>query len=120
MSLSLTVQNVDATGVLISITGGVTFSGNYTTGGDTLDWTTVVEQVGQSGQVAVFATAPVVSTFDSQNGNSGSYIPVRGSALNNWHLKCFLGSGTEVGAGAYPSSVTSDVVVFQAQFERLQ
>jgi hypothetical protein len=120
MSLTITVQHVDATGILVSITGGVTFSGNYTTGGDTLDWTTVVEQIGQSGQVAVFASPPAQVTFESQNGNAGYYVPVQGNALNNWKLKCFVGSGTEVGAGAYPSSVTSDVVVFQALFPRLQ
>jgi hypothetical protein len=120
MSLTITVQNVDATGTLTSITGGVTFSGNYATGGDTLDWTTVVEQVGQSGQIAAFATPPVQVKFESQNGNAGYYVPVLGNALNNWKLKCFLGSGTEVGAGAYPSSVTSDVVVFQAYFLRLK
>ena len=120
MSLTISVQSIDATGILTSIAGAVTFSGSYSTGGDTLDWTTVLEQTGQTGQVAAFATPPVQATFESQNGNAGYYVPVQGNALNNWKLKCFLGSGTEVGAGAYPSSVTSDVVVFQAQFKRLQ
>ncbi len=47
---------------------------------------------------------------DSQNGNSGYYVPIAGSALNNWKLKAFNGGGTEVTAGAYPASVTSDIV----------
>ena len=35
---------------------------------------------------------------------------MQGSALNNWKLKAFSGGGTELSAGAYPSSVTSDIV----------
>jgi hypothetical protein len=53
----------------------------------------------------------IVQVFaDSQNGNAGYYVPVQGSALNNWKLKAFTGSGAELSAGAYPGSVTSDVV----------
>jgi hypothetical protein len=43
----------------------LTFSGTYPTGGDTLDFTQMVQ---------VFA--------ESQNGISGYYIPVQGTALN--------------------------------------
>jgi hypothetical protein len=37
-------------------------------------------------------------------------VTVAGAALNNWKLKAFNGGGTEIAAGAYPASVTSDVV----------
>jgi hypothetical protein len=37
-------------------------------------------------------------------------VPVQGSAPNNWKLKAFTGGGTEVSAGAYPASVTTDIV----------
>jgi hypothetical protein len=37
-------------------------------------------------------------------------VPVTGLALNNWKLKAFAGGGTEVSAGAYPASVTTDAV----------
>jgi hypothetical protein len=47
---------------------------------------------------------------ESQNGNSGYYIPVQGTALYNWKLKAFAGGGTEITAGAYPA--TTDVVQF--------
>ena len=47
---------------------------------------------------------------ESQNGNSGYYVVVAGSALNNFKLKSFNGGGTEITAGAYPASVTTDVV----------
>ncbi len=53
----------------------------------------------------------IVQAFaESQNGNNGYYVPVQGSGLNNWKLKAFLGGGTEVTAGAYPASVTTDIV----------
>jgi hypothetical protein len=52
----------------------------------------------------------VQAIAESQNGNSGYYIPLQGTALNNWKLKAFLGGGTEITAGAYPASVTTDIV----------
>jgi hypothetical protein len=30
------------------------------------------------------------------------YVPVQGSALDNWKLKAFTGGGAELTAGAYP------------------
>ena len=120
MAIAITVQNVDASGVVTWVTGTLAFSGNYETGCDTLDWTTAVEQISKSGQSISSATPPQQVNFSSQNGSAGYYVAVQGSALNNWKVKCFLGGGTEVGAGAYPSSVTSDIVTFEAQFLRLQ
>jgi len=81
----------------------LTFSGNYPTGGDTLDFTTVADKLPSDTIVQAFA--------ESQNGNGGNfYIPVAGTAMNNWKLKCFVPAGTEITAGAYPGSVTGDVV----------
>jgi hypothetical protein len=56
------------------------------------------------------ATALVQVFAESQNGNSGYYIPVQGTALNNWKLKAFAGGGSEITAGAYPANDTTDVV----------
>lgn len=120
MAITINVQNVDASGVVVWVTGTLIFSGNYVTGGDTLDWTTAIPQVGQSGAATPSVSAPQQVMFDSQNGNAAYYVAVQGNAPNNWKVKCFQGGGTEVSAGAYPASVTSDIVVFQAQFKRLQ
>jgi len=120
MPIAIAVQSVDSSGDATRVTGTLTFSGNYATGGDTLDWTTANEQISATGQVMGVATPPKQVTIDSQNGNAGYYVPVQGSALNNWKVKCFVGSGTEIGAGAYPSSVTGDIVAFRAQFAKLQ
>ncbi len=38
------------------------------------------------------------------------HVVVAGSALNNFKLKAFNGGGTEVTAGAYPASITTDIV----------
>jgi len=80
----------------------LTFTGSYPTGGDTVDFTTVADKLPSTQIIQVFA--------ESQNGNSGYYIAVQGSAMNNWKLKAFSGGGTEITAGAYPASVTTDIV----------
>ena len=103
ITISLLPGNVDgsASNFMYAV-ATLTFSGNYPTGGDTLDFTTVADKLPSTQIVQVFA--------ESQNGNSGYYIPVQGTALNNWKLKAFVGGGTEITAGAYPAGVTGDVV----------
>src|SRR6266702_4824318 len=99
ITISLSPLNVDSSASNFVYTiATLSFSGNYPTGGDTLDFTTVADKLPSTQIVQAFA--------ESQNGNSGYYIPVQGSALNNWKLKAFLGGGTEISAGAYPASVT--------------
>jgi hypothetical protein len=103
IQISLPPSSVDSSGNNFSYAiATLTFSGSYPTGGDTLDFTTVADKLSSTQIVQVYA--------DSQNGNSGYYVPVAGSALNNWKLKAFTGSGAELTAGAYPGSVTSDIV----------
>jgi hypothetical protein len=103
ITITLLPSNADGSGSnLFYAIGTLAFSGNYPTGGDTLDFATVADKLPSTQVLQVFA--------DSQNGNAGYYVPVQGSALNNWKLKAFTGGGTEVSAGAYPGSVTGDIV----------
>ncbi len=103
ITISLLPQNVDSTANNFSYAiATLTFSGNYPTGGDTLDFTQVADKLPATQLVQVFA--------ESQAGGAGYYVAVAGTALNNWKLKAFTGGGTEITAGAYPASVTSDVV----------
>jgi len=103
ITISLTPLNVDGSASnFVYAIAALTFSGNYSTGGDTLDFTTVADKLPSTQIIQAFA--------ESQNGNGGYYIPVQGSALNNWKLKAFAAGGTEISAGAYPASVTSDIV----------
>jgi hypothetical protein len=102
-TISLSPLNVDSSANnFVYAIGTLTFSGNYVTGGDTLDFTTVADKLPSTQIIQAFA--------ESQNGNSGYYVTVAGAALNNWKLKAFNGGGTEISAGAYPASVTTDVV----------
>jgi hypothetical protein len=103
ITISLSPLNVDSSASnFVYAIGTLTFSGNYPTGGDTLDFTQVADKLPSTQIVQAFA--------ESQNGNSGYYVAIAGSALNNWKLKAFNGGGAEISAGAYPASVTSDVV----------
>jgi hypothetical protein len=103
ITLSLSPTNVDASAShFVYAIATLTFSGSYPTGGDTLDFMQVADKIPSSQIIQAFA--------ESQNGNSGYYVAIAGSGMNNWKLKAFSGGGTEITAGAYPASVTSDVV----------
>jgi len=103
ITIALASTNVDSSASnFVYAVAALTFSGSYPTGGDTLDFTQVADKLPSTQIVQVFA--------ESQNGNSGYYVPVQGTALNNWKLKGFVGGGTEITAGAYPASVTTDIV----------
>ncbi len=103
ITIALTSTNVDSSASnFVYAVATLTFSGSYPTGGDTLDFTQVADKLPSTQIVQAFA--------ESQNGNSGYYIPIQGTTLNNWKLKAFVGGGTEVGAGAYPGSITGDIV----------
>jgi len=45
---------------------------------------------------------------------------VQGTALHNWKLKVFAGGGTELTAGAYPASVTTDIVQLSITARKLR
>jgi hypothetical protein len=103
ITISLSPQNVDSSANNFAYAiATLTFSGNYPTGGDTLDFTQVTDKIPSTQIVQAFA--------ESQNGNAGYYVAIGGAALNNWKLKAFVGGGTELTAGAYPASVTTDIV----------
>jgi hypothetical protein len=115
MAIQITVLpgNVDASGNnFVYAIGTLAFSGSYTVGGDTLDFTTVDDKLSSSQIMQIFA--------DSQNGNSGYYIPVASATLSGWKLKAFTGGGTELSAGTYPASVTSDIVRITIMALKLQ
>jgi hypothetical protein len=103
ITISLSPLNVDSSANnFVYAIATLTFSGNYPTGGDTIDFTTVADKLPSTQIVQAFA--------ESQNGNSVYYVAVAGTALNNWKLKAFNGGGTEIGPGAYPVGITTDVV----------
>ena len=113
ITITLLPSNVDGSGSnLFYAIGTLAFSGNYATGGDTLDFTQVADKLPSTQIIQAFA--------ESQNGNSGYYVPIAGSGMNNWKLKAFTGGGTEISAGAYPASVTTDAVQITITARKLQ
>ena len=112
ITISLASGNVDGSASnFVYAIATLTFTGNYVTGGDTLDFTQVADKLASSQIIQAFA--------ESQNGNNGYYVPVQGAALNNWKLKAFVAGGTEVTAGAYPASVTTDIVQLSITAKKL-
>jgi len=114
MSLTITVHqfDADATGKQIFVTGTVTASGSYATGGDTLDL---------SSQSFIPSSQPPlqVSLF-TQTGQVYSYTWSRGSALNNGKVKIYAAGGSELAAGAYPAAILNDVIAFAGVYAKLQ
>src|SRR6202171_5562898 len=103
ITISLSPLNVDSSANnFVYAIATLTFSGNYPTGGDAMDFTTVADKLPSTQIIQAFA--------ESQNGNSGYYVAIAGAALDNWNLKAFSGGGTEIHAGADPGRVKTDVV----------
>jgi hypothetical protein len=91
----------------------LSFSGNYTSGGDTLDFTQISGLI-PSGSV------PLQVALFSQNGSFNQYVAVQSGALNTWKLKIASAGGAEItGGAAYPAGVTSDVVEMQVTWRKL-
>jgi len=112
ITIGLTPGNVDSSASnFVYAVATLTFSGSYVSGGDTLDFTQVADKLPSDTIVQVFA--------ESQNGNNGYYVPLQGTALNNWKLKAFVGGGTEIGAGAYPGTVTGEGVQLSITMRKL-
>jgi hypothetical protein len=117
MALTFSLVDTWDDGARIHVAGTVTVSGNYTTGGDTLDLS----------QFPLIATtqSPIQGT-GSLDGLAGyDYCFSPGAALNSGKMKVFeQGSGAgpfaELAAGAYPSAVTGDTVTFYGIFKKLQ
>ena len=111
MPLAITIIDVDAAAGNVYVFGTLSASGNYSTGGDTLDFTTVGAQVPAS-------QSPVQVWVGGSTGDS--YAWIKGSALNNQKVKINTGSNTELGSGAYPARITGDTSIqFEAMFNKL-
>jgi hypothetical protein len=112
---NLTSRDVDGSASnFIYINGQLKFSGNYSTGGDTLDWTTVADKLGGSQCVGI--------AIASQTLGNG-YLPLGGptTALNGWKVLCQTPGtfNSQLTAGAYPAGITGDTVTFSAIFRKL-
>jgi hypothetical protein len=111
MPLAISITNTDTGAANIYVFGMLTASGSYSTGGDTLDFTTVAPQIAAT-------KAPIKVWIGGSTGDAYAWIP--GTALNNQKMKISTASATELGAGAYPARITGDTSVqFEAVFSKL-
>lgn len=124
MALTLTVTDVDLGLNLLYVFGSVAVSGNYPTGGDTVDWTTLKGQYGRFGQIVDSSMqdpsfGPVQASFMVQGGTPNLYNMQQGAAANNWKMRGYAAGGVEfTGNSAYPGSATGDIITFQAVFRK--
>ena len=113
MALAITITDIDGGGDNIYVFGTLAASGNYSTGGDALDFTTVASQIGAS-------QAPVQVWAGGTTGDSYSFVRAGSPTMANGKLKINTASNTELGSGAYPSRITSDAnIQFEAVFNKL-
>ena len=117
MALAFTLVDTWDDGKRIHVSGTAAASGNYSTGGDTLDL---------SQFPVVAATQPPVQGTAWMDGLAGyDYVFAPGSAMNNGKVKIFqqgasAGAFPELAAGAYPAAITGDTITFYGIFKKLQ
>ncbi len=113
MALAIIITDVDAGANNICVFGTLTASGSYTTGGDTLDFSTVAGQLSAS-------LAPAQVWIGGSSGDAFAFVRAATPTLANGKVKINTASNTELGSGAYPSRITSDTnIQFEAIFNKL-
>src|SRR5690242_9913046 len=113
MALAINITNVDAGKTDLYVFGTLTPSGSYSTGGDTLDFTTVANQIGAS-------QAPVQVWVGSTTGDTYAFVRAASPTLANGKIKINTASNTELSAGAYPARITGDTnIQIEAVFSKL-
>jgi hypothetical protein len=123
MAAALKLLGIDQTLDKTRVQVGITLTGSYVAGGDTLDFSTLL---GQGDGVAVFiANAPFINGDVSFSAGAGvgwmaSCFP--GTTIKNGLLKIIVTStGAEVAAGAYAAGLTGDTnITGEFIFEKLQ
>jgi hypothetical protein len=117
--MALTFNLIDTwdDGKRVHVTGTVAASGNYATGGDTLDLS----------QFPVIASAqPPIQGTAWMDGLAGfDYVFAPGASMTSNKVKIFAqGSGAgafpELAAGAYPAAISGDTITFYGIFPKLR
>ena len=117
MALAFSLVDTWDDGKRIHVTGKVSASGSYTTGGDTLDLSQF--------PIIASASAPIQGTSWMDGLAGYDYVFSPGSVMNNGIVKIFQQAATagpfpELAEGSYPSAITSDTITFYGIFPKLQ
>ena len=136
MPAAIAINSVDATGATLNVTGFITLSGNYPTGGDPLNFALATADPSYVGMLAAVESSTLLNIdvwsmtgSAIHAGNSTGYNPVCTKAgtpsiispSTGVKLKCAaLGSSptTEHSAAAYESQYTGDTIAFMAVFTK--
>lgn len=119
MALAFTLVDFWDDGKRIHVAGTIAASGNYTTGGDTLDLT-------ELGSLGVPTTQPPIQGTAWMDGLAGyDYVFSPGAAINSNLVKVFEQAGSagafaELAAAAYPAAISADTITFYGIFPRLK
>jgi len=119
MALAFTLVDFWDDGKRIHVAGTISASGNYATGGDTLDLT-------ELGSLGVPTTQPPIQGTAWMDGLAGyDYVFSPGAAINSSKVKIFeqasaAGAFAELASGAYPAAISADTITFYGVFPRLK
>lgn len=106
MAIAAALTNISNSKSTTARTLALTFSGNYTTGGDTLDLTQITNP-GYLPGGKQFGVLPKRVTIDNEPDGYGlEWIP--GSNLTNGKIRVTTTANVELAAGAYPAGITGD------------
>ncbi|MDE2099615.1 MAG: hypothetical protein KGL39_20350 [Patescibacteria group bacterium] len=117
MAVTINVTTVDTTQQGIIVEGTLALSGNYTTGGDTVNFSTVPEIAANTGPRGLVEIDEQPANGSTPSGY-GLYL-IAGTTLANWLLYITTTFGqppTQLGAGAYPAALQNATIQFRAFF----
>jgi hypothetical protein len=103
----------------------LTPSGSYVTGGDTVDFTNGGINSAAPPSSVIICADVFSNGVAAGLGAAGGYytlVPPAGgvpsTALTTWKLQAWAAGGTQVAAGAYPSTVTGDTIIAKVTWKK--
>lgn len=115
MAVSFTVKTQWTDTMKLHLIGNFAFSGNYTTGGDTINFGALSTDT----QPVIVKSGSPPFWVDIAGQTTLLYNFVYGLTINNSKIKIISG-GAELAAGAYPGGVTGDTITYHAVFNKFQ
>lgn len=122
MALAISIISVEPVGMDLRVIFQAVASSSYSTGGDTLDFTSVTQNALFVGPVAAIPSSlpPKSIRVASAGGQiKYQYVPSIGSAQNNCLLLVTSAFNTQIAATTYPAEVTGDTIIGEAVFTKL-
>jgi hypothetical protein len=125
MAAVITVTGINKIQRDFIVRGTIALSGNYPTGGDTLNFLTATFRLGVDGIKSSFPPSSIfIWSMQSQGAGTVSqywYRGLIGTTAANCAIQVLTGAaaqsgGAEFSAGAYPAGVAGDVIEFEAFF----